>query len=261
MREVLDLMTQGIQPPSVDDIECAMADIEARQGDPLFYVSNTPAIRELQARAVAYGYNAPKDNKAFYSKTPVITPEQQYADMVAAQKRQSSNLAGSTSIHATISLAECQLTDCLSWLQNQFHGNQIGLILGKPGCGKTHSVIAYTGNQMLRKRQSGKFATAYEVLQAIHRRQYDWLDQLEKVPFLIIDDLGTQNADFKGNAFISHFEHLITQRHEHRRVTLVTGNITTEQFKQTFGERVVSRIAEVGKVYESNGPDLRRNVA
>lgn len=261
MRQVLDQMTQGISPPSDEDIDCAIADLEARRGSIGWYVSDNPSIFAVQARAIAYSYNAPKTEAVSNHIQPIKSPEQQHNDQVALEQRQSKLLVGPTSIHATVSATESRQTDCLTWLQNQFHGSKIGLLLGKPGCGKTHSAIAYIGREMLPNHSSGRFATAYEMLQGLHRRQYDWLDKLEKVQYLILDDLGTQNEDYKGNAFISYFEHLITQRHEHQRITLITGNITTEQFKQTFGERVVSRIAEVGKVYESIGQDLRREVA
>lgn len=85
----------------------------------------------------------------------------------------------------------------------------------------------------------------------------DRIDQLERVRFLVIDDLGAEASDSKGLVF-DLVERLLYHRHGDRLPTIITSNLNAKQIADRYGDRIASRIAEDGRIIACKGDDLRR---
>ena len=78
------------------------------------------------------------------------------------------------------------------------------------------------------------------------------------VPFLLIDDMGDMNAtkaisdDLRRNVY-----DVISERYNELRPTLITTNLSIDQFRDTFGERISDRILHLYHWQEIGGANLR----
>ena len=93
---------------------------------------------------------------------------------------------------------------------------------------------------------------------AIHQKEY-FEELIHSRDLLIIDDVGAEHKSTSGWAE-SVFEDLINYRELHRLPTIITTNLTKEDFGKAFGERVLSRIAGWGwylQLTKETAPDLR----
>ncbi len=78
------------------------------------------------------------------------------------------------------------------------------------------------------------------------------------VPFLLIDDMGDMDAvrsisdDLRRNVY-----DVISERYNELRPTLITTNLTAEQFRATFGDRVADRVLYLYHWQDVSGINLR----
>jgi DNA replication protein DnaC len=140
------------------------------------------------------------------------------------------------------------------------------LLLGDTGCGKTYAAISF-----IAEISSGKpiRAKAYRMAEAIYRREFEVLDNLRTVPYLLIDDLGAEPEGFRGSDFLAFFDNLMDDRWERQLTTVITSNLTVETSRDAqgnairrgvrdiYGQRFVSRFNEDGKVFEAKDKDMR----
>ena len=73
---------------------------------------------------------------------------------------------------------------------------------------------------------------------------------------LVIDDLGQEFADDKGNA-IQFIEALLARRQARKLRTLITTNLLPGQFKARYDERIADRIRESGKFVSCGESSMR----
>lgn len=254
---VMQAVSTGMREPTPDEIDRALAEMQDLAERGQFYLSQNQSLLDMQIKCYAFGYQA-KDMPIV--RQPEKTPEELQRIRIRQQRDASQKLAGYGSIYADVAWETSRPEEPINWMANVFakSGKRVALLLGNVGTGKTHAAIAYAGWMMAETRNSGMFITAYDLLTALSYRQQDKLEAIERTKYLIIDDIGTHNTDFKGNDFRSYFENLFNKRHQMNRTTIITGNITVKDFKDIFGERVASRGAEIGAAIEFNGPDLRR---
>ncbi len=105
----------------------------------------------------------------------------------------------------------------------------------------------------------GLFVKAGELCSALHRPGGEELwSRARRVRVLVIDDLGREYSDQHGR-WLSELDLLIDDRHEARLRTVLTGNLTPEEFKARYGERIADRIRQDGRVCICNGESLRRS--
>ena len=83
------------------------------------------------------------------------------------------------------------------------------------------------------------------------------MTELERARALVIDDIGLEYDDTKG-AFRSLFDALVNARYAADLPTCVTTNLTADEFKLRYGERVADRIRETGRFAALVGDSLRR---
>ena len=99
------------------------------------------------------------------------------------------------------------------------------------------------------------FIPAYKLERASRYSDIEML-KLEGARRLVIDDLGREYTDAKGQA-TSVICNLIDARYNNNLPLLITTNMDGTEFRETYGERVASRMQECGQFLELTAPSLR----
>ena len=73
----------------------------------------------------------------------------------------------------------------------------------------------------------------------------------------MIDDLGVEQIDKAGSMYAK-LDTLIDVRYANRRRTIITTNVPPAKLASVYGERIVDRLREGGKVVVVTGPSMRR---
>lgn len=85
------------------------------------------------------------------------------------------------------------------------------------------------------------------------------LDELCEVETLIIDDLGTEDLEAKRYGSVKNVvEEVLSRRYDRRRLTMVTTNLTMEEVKRDYRERIYDRVRETFNILEFTGPTHRK---
>jgi DNA replication protein DnaC len=125
------------------------------------------------------------------------------------------------------------------------------ILSGSAGCGKTVAATWWA----LRQPTVPLFVRASSFA-ATSRFNRDVRDEWLNAKALILDDLGTEYADTKGN-FLVDLDELIDTFYGHRRALLITTNCPKGDFKNRYGERITDRIRECGEFHALSGSSLR----
>lgn len=124
---------------------------------------------------------------------------------------------------------------------------------GDTGVGKTLAAAAW----LLAGPVEGSLFVSAAELARWERYDRAEMARLLGAPRLVIDDLGTEYQDAKGN-FMAIFDELVNVRYTHRLPTVLTTNITDPiAFRRRYGDRVTGRIREVGRFVVLGGIDQR----
>lgn len=137
------------------------------------------------------------------------------------------------------------------------------LIYGNTGVGKTfltnciakelmdraHTVIYLTSFQLFEILEKYKFNSAEDMDDI--RNQFDYILDCD---LLIIDDIGTE----MNNTFInSQLYQCINERHLRQKSTVISTNLSFEQLKTNYSERIFSRISSNYLLLKIVGDDIR----
>lgn len=137
---------------------------------------------------------------------------------------------------------------------------RIVVISGPVGCGKTTAAAWWLSQEGPRspylKVHSPLFIPVYK-LERVSRYDEKAMARIERARRLVIDDLGAEYLDQK-NAFVTFLRGLIDARYNNCLPLLVSTNLTADEFKERYGERVVDRLREVGRFAGIKGESLRR---
>lgn len=141
------------------------------------------------------------------------------------------------------------------------------LLLGGAGSGKTIAAAESLLNARLAWESGGQKSWCYSSSEArfvlateLARLSYfdteslRRLGRLERVPWLVIDDLGGELATA---GWMSNLTELILQRNSGRRKTLITSNLNVDALKERYDARILSRIDGNGLIFVSGTTDLR----
>jgi hypothetical protein len=145
--------------------------------------------------------------------------------------------------------------DSLARVQ-EFLGSDMTLLVLSGGVGTRKSGSACYGLVM----RAGRYVTADDLSGLAASRDEDGVvsyRQIKKAGLLVIDDLGGEYVDDKG-WFVRALNAVIDARYSACLKTILTTNLTAEQFKATYGERIADRIRESGRWRDIGGQSVRR---
>lgn len=148
-------------------------------------------------------------------------------------------------------------------------GHGIVVLSGVPGSGKTVAaaawirdviwapdrVTAYQGYQ----GRPPLFVTSHR-LARWDRYDNDEMRKLLRADRLVIDDLGGEYADQKGN-FAALIDEIVLERHGQRRPLVMTTNLDAALFKERYEERVADRIRESGRFVSLAAGSMRKRAS
>jgi len=79
--------------------------------------------------------------------------------------------------------------------------------------------------------------------------------QIRETPLLVLDDLG---AEYTEGWVLTKVDAIIAERYNRCRSVIVTTNLSAEQLRGVYAERVIDRLRSTLKVINFNGQSLRR---
>lgn len=111
-----------------------------------------------------------------------------------------------------------------------------------------HSVIYFSA--------SGLFDTLarYAFDARLKEEQHDFCEDIYGCDLLIIDDLGTEVTN---NFVSSQLFVCLNERHLRRKATIISTNVTLEEFRDRYSDRIFSRITSSFTLRKLTGPDIR----
>lgn len=111
---------------------------------------------------------------------------------------------------------------------------------------------------------TGRFIKAIDLIRAGLFDDDEVLPPLIRAPLIAIDDLGMEPIDGKGYGYAALYD-LLDRRYDAGRKTIVTTNLTMDQFRDRYGtgagERLWDRVREVGIWVDIPGASLRRRAS
>ena len=140
---------------------------------------------------------------------------------------------------------------------------------GTPGSGKTLMACIFLQELMLKYNTGGKFIdlsrqffqklrNSYSIGDESYGKSGQILDTLIDIPFLVVDDFGVQkNTDWENEMLYT----LLDARYAEERPTIITSNISINDFKDVSHGRIYSRIHEMTKIIHFDLPDYREKFA
>ena len=135
------------------------------------------------------------------------------------------------------------------------------LFIGTTGLGKTHlsSAIAY---EIIKKGFDVFYDSAQSILYSFEKERFsrsgnfdsDIIERYMSCDLLIIDDLGTE---YSGNMAVSSLYSLINMRLLDNKSMIISTNLSVNEMKMKYDERIVSRILGEFKPMNFIGEDIR----
>lgn len=148
-----------------------------------------------------------------------------------------------------------------SYVENLEHNLEqgYGLILkGNVGTGKTTLAIAVMQKMIQGNRTGCQFVPLASLLDEIFTRKGDdraeYTDRLKNCQLLVIDDMGQEHSE--GWVQIK-FENIISERYNRCRSTIFTSNMSAEQMKGRYAERIIDRFRDNCEIVNFMGRSLR----
>lgn len=149
-------------------------------------------------------------------------------------------------------------TEALEALRDEMNaGATITILSGGVGVGKSVA----SADWLLRQWDQFGFCDAawlhaHQLSRLASFEQHEEQGAIERVNFLVLDDIGIEYLDGKG--FLSAMlDSIIYQRHGNRRPTVITTNLAAPDFKARYGERVADRVRECGSFVQVAGKSRR----
>lgn len=153
--------------------------------------------------------------------------------------------------------------ECQEFIRNFDHDFQNFFFYGDTGVGKTF-LTHCIARELIRSSHSVIYFSAFELFDLLGRNTFQRGDAEEEAlnmysyifdcDLLIIDDLGTEltNSFMASQLFLC-----INERLQRRKSTLISTNLGLNVFRDTYSERVFSRITSNYKMRKLFGDDIR----
>lgn len=147
---------------------------------------------------------------------------------------------------------------------NNFHTNNMNLLFyGGTGLGKTF-MCNCIANELINKEVSVLYQTSFSLFEIIENHKFYKLNESEEnriyynmifgCELLIIDDLGTEVANSFTNAELFN---IINERMITEKKTIISTNLSLEQLRDAYSDRITSRIFNNFVLLKFYGKDLR----
>ena len=107
--------------------------------------------------------------------------------------------------------------------------------------------------------EASAFLPIYTLVEALHRMDAtrEQRGHWARVPCLVLDDLGSQRSDDRGEHLRTQILHFLQRRYDGPGQTLVTSNLNPAQLRRQIDPRVASRFAE-GLLLKTGDKDWRQ---
>jgi DNA replication protein DnaC len=134
------------------------------------------------------------------------------------------------------------------------NAESILVLSGPAGCGKTVAATWWAWNRAsyVSFVRSTTFASS-------SRYNNETRDSWFAAPAFVLDDLGTEYADSKGNYQVD-LDELVDVFYGDRKPLIITTNCTLGDFKNRYGSRIADRIRECGSWFSISSESLRRKL-
>lgn len=131
------------------------------------------------------------------------------------------------------------------------------LMLGGVGCGKSTAAGDYTYRQGMDWAPLPIWARAVEAsrMSAFGETAEARFASWRLCSLLVLDDLGTELVT---PTWQQALDDILDFRYQHSARTILPTNLTAEEFKKRYGDRISDRIREGGTVKELSGKSMRR---
>lgn len=151
---------------------------------------------------------------------------------------------------------------CKNFVQNFVHDYHNLFFYGTVGTGKSF-LSGCIANELLQKGNSVIYFSASRLFETLAHYSfdnnlkealYDFYDDLYNCDLVIIDDLGTEMT----NSFVSsQLFACLNERHLRKNATIISTNLSLEELRDRYSDRVFSRITSNYELCKLTGPDIR----
>lgn len=154
---------------------------------------------------------------------------------------------------------------CKDFVQNFIQDYHNLFFYGTVGTGKSF-LSGCVANELLQKGHSVIYFSSFGLFETLgrycfnhddtHSKEalYDFYDDLYNCDLVIIDDLGTEMT----NSFVSsQLFACLNERHLRRKSTIISTNLSLEELRNRYSDRVFSRITSNYEICKLTGPDIR----
>jgi DNA replication protein DnaC len=143
----------------------------------------------------------------------------------------------------------------------QAHSHREGILVlgGSIGCGKTTAAawwLAQPGPKSTYVQTHDPLFIPTYRFERLSRYSNAEMARVERARRLVVDDIGTEFLDTKGN-FIALLRGLIDSRYADSLPMIITTNLESEEFSDRYGARSIDRLREVGRYVFIKGASLR----
>lgn len=151
---------------------------------------------------------------------------------------------------------------CQNFIKNFNSHYQNLFFYGTVGTGKSF-LSGCIAKELIEAEQSVIYFSAAGLFETLSKNKFDYrnTDDLHKIhedlfqcDLLIIDDLGTE---YTNNIINSQLFSFINERHLQQKATLISTNLSLEDFRNRYSDRIFSRITSNYEICKLTGPDIR----
>ncbi len=152
--------------------------------------------------------------------------------------------------------------ECKNFVKTFDSGYQNLFFYGTVGTGKSF-LSGCIARELIESGHSVIYFSAAGLFETLSRSMFDYKNKDDIVSFhedlygcdlLIIDDLGTE---YTNNVAVSVFFSLLNQRHLNKKSTIISTNLSLEDLRNRYSDRVFSRITNQYIICKFTGSDIR----
>ncbi|MDE6185322.1 MAG: ATP-binding protein, partial [Lachnospiraceae bacterium] len=151
---------------------------------------------------------------------------------------------------------------CKNFIKNFDSDYQNLFFYGTVGTGKSF-LSGCIARELIESGHSVIYFSSAGLFETLSRNMFDYKNKDDILSFhedlhgcdlLIIDDLGTE---YTSNVTVSAFFSLLNQRHLGKKSTIISTNLSLEDLRNRYSDRIFSRITNQYTVCKFTGPDIR----